>query len=103
MIDTEPRWSWELCPLAPFFIGPTEPRPLTLATYSVLPSFDSTTPPGYQPVGIRPSGRLGMWSLGNSLSRSIRPLPSITTVTQLLLPLATYSPSGRARAMALQP
>src|SRR5437870_10334866 len=74
-----------------------------LATYSVLPSAESTIAPGYQPVGMRPATMLVFGrSLGSSPSDDLS--AKRTTAMQLLLPLATYSVSPPGlRASALQP
>src|SRR5208337_3852277 len=93
MIDTEPRWSCELRPLASGrgvlsadFCQLREPWPLTLATKSFLPSGETRTAPGYQPVGISPSSLL---STGRSFRVEQDLAPRRTTAMQLLVPLAT--------------
>src|SRR5262249_46916273 len=73
-----------------------------LATYSFLPSGETWIAPGYQPVGIRPTTLLSLWSTFNAAS--VEAAPSSTTAIQLFVPLATYkvAPSG-LRARALEP
>src|SRR5437870_5227926 len=103
MMETEPRNSVDFFFLSwPGFCA-SEPWPLTLAINSFFPSGETTTAPGYQPVGIRPATALdcpiapgaGLLTLPSSrpkvsLSPSHDLAPSRTTATQLFVPLATY-------------
>src|SRR5436189_64829 len=102
MIEIEPRWSCEFLPISAGRGRLSAPRPLTLATNSFLPSAETKTAPGYQPVGISPATRL---KSGRSFAAQDFE-PSRMTARQLFVPLAAYSvipPGLRARALVPLP